>query len=377
MARETAVSYELVRKACLVLLDRGATPSRPAVQELLATPEYLGRKGSNSVVQGFVTQFRRDMSTAMDAPIRTVEGIDEEYVAVLDKALVELVEISRKFADATYAERLAAVDRREAEAALAIEQARKETADALRALERAEGARDQIALERDQLTNALQAGEARLADTRQLLATAEAQREELSAQLEHAHAQIDADQRQLEEEKMAHERDREASRAEREVIAERYQTQLNTALASHQEALDRQERLASEERARIMTQLDQARQEVKTEREALTSNRLQWSAERERLLTELTTLRVTVATNDKARQAAVDQVEARTRELLALTTEIAQSRELLAWQSANCDALKAEVEDLRTRLLQAGTAGEQPDAKTRLGTDAPPGTNAD
>jgi chromosome segregation ATPase len=363
MARETAVSYELVRKACLVLLDRGATPSRPAVQELLATPEYLGRKGSNSVVQGFVTQFRRDMSTAMDAPIRTVEGIDEEYVAVLDKALVELVEISRKLADATYAERLTAVGRREAEAAQVVEQAHKETSDALRALERAEGARDQIALERDQLTNALQAGEARLADTRQLLATAEAQREELSAQLVHAHAQIDADQRQLEEEKMAHERHREASRAERAVIAERHQTQLNTALASHQEALDRQERLASEERARIMMQVDQARQEVKTEREALASNRLQWSAERERLLTELTTLRVTVVTNDKARQAAVDQAEARTRELLELTAEIAQSRELLARQEANIDVLKAEVEGLRTRLLQVEKADAQPGTK--------------
>jgi chromosome segregation ATPase len=364
MARETAVSYELVRKACLALLDRGATPSRPAVQELLATPEYLGRKGSNSVVQGFVTQFRRDMSTAMDAPIRKVEGIDEEYVAVLDKALVELVEVSCKLADAAYAGRLAAVDQREAEAALAVEQARKETADALRALERAEGARDQIALERDQLTNALQAGEARLAETRQLLATAEAQREELSAQLEHAHAQIDADQRQLEEEKMAHERDREASRAERAVIAERHQAQLNTALASHQEALDRQERLASEERARIMMQVDQARQEVKTEREALTSNRLQWNAEREQLLTELTTLRVTVVTHDKARQAAVDQVEGRTRELLGLTAEITQSRELLTQQAANLDALKEEMEELRTRLLQAERSDEQADTKT-------------
>ena len=59
MARESGVTCEAVRERCETLAT-GQNPARLAVQTALTHPERLGFKGSNSVVQGFVTQFKTE-----------------------------------------------------------------------------------------------------------------------------------------------------------------------------------------------------------------------------------------------------------------------------------------------------------------------------
>ena len=90
------VTYEDVREACCALLGAGEGPSRPKVQDLLA--EKIGRKGSNSVVQGFINQFWAEAAERMNKPTRQVADVPEEFVPVIDRALVEMVAISRKMA---------------------------------------------------------------------------------------------------------------------------------------------------------------------------------------------------------------------------------------------------------------------------------------
>ncbi len=90
------VTYEDVREACCTLLGKGKSPVRPKVQELLA--EKIGRKGSNSVVQGFINQFWAEAADRMNKPSRQVPEIPEEFVPIIDRALVEMVGVSRKMA---------------------------------------------------------------------------------------------------------------------------------------------------------------------------------------------------------------------------------------------------------------------------------------
>lgn len=90
------VTYEDVREACCALLGAGEGPSRPKVQDLLA--EKIGRKGSNSVVQGFINQFWAEAAYRMNKPTRQVADVPEEFVPVIDRALLEMVAISRKMA---------------------------------------------------------------------------------------------------------------------------------------------------------------------------------------------------------------------------------------------------------------------------------------
>lgn len=92
------VTYEDVREACCALLGKGEGPSRPKVQELLAENENIRRKGSNSLVQGFINRFWSEAADRMNKPTREVADVPEEFVPVIDRALVEMVAISRKMA---------------------------------------------------------------------------------------------------------------------------------------------------------------------------------------------------------------------------------------------------------------------------------------
>jgi chromosome segregation ATPase len=139
MARESGVTYEAVRAACCELLADGQNPTRPAVQAALARPERLGFKGSNSVVQGFVTQFKAEMARLAGAPERTVAGVPDAFVAAQDRMLVEMVAIAREIATAELAEREAALvaARHEMDAAITAARTAAEGAEQLRL--RAEG----------------------------------------------------------------------------------------------------------------------------------------------------------------------------------------------------------------------------------------------
>ena len=90
------LTYHDVRKACCTLLGAGESPVRPKVQDVLF--EQIGRKGSNSVVQGFINQFWSEAADRMNVPARQVPDIPESYVQIVDRALVELVGVSRKMA---------------------------------------------------------------------------------------------------------------------------------------------------------------------------------------------------------------------------------------------------------------------------------------
>lgn len=139
MSRDATVNFETVRSACFEILSRGERPSRPAVQELLATDRYVGRKGSNEVVQRLIAEFWQSMGKSLTLPDRTVEGVPSEFVPVLDKALADMTDIARKLAGKELEDRVAALNELEKEQLLRVEdaQAAALSADQLRI--RAEG----------------------------------------------------------------------------------------------------------------------------------------------------------------------------------------------------------------------------------------------
>lgn len=144
MAQDSNVTYQVVRRACKALLERHEKPSRPAVQELLATDEYLGHKGSNAVVQKLINEFWVEVTELVTAPPRVIEGMPAEYVSVIDKALIEMVNISRDATAKEVAEERAGLKAREAEMAAAVQDARDAAAAADQLRLRAEGERNAL-----------------------------------------------------------------------------------------------------------------------------------------------------------------------------------------------------------------------------------------
>jgi chromosome segregation ATPase len=138
------LTYEVVRQACSDILGRGEKPSRVAVQKLLETEDYLGHKCSNEVVQKYVNMFWESLGKTLKEAPRTLVGVPDAYVAVMDKALVEMVAASRTIVEGEYAERAADLKVRTEEMAAAIEEARQsaQIADQLRL--RAEGERNAL-----------------------------------------------------------------------------------------------------------------------------------------------------------------------------------------------------------------------------------------
>ena len=108
MSRDSAVTIDLVSKACFELLGRGERPARQSVQELLATPRYLGRKGSTDLVNKYINDFWASMAKTFQMPTRGVASVPEAYVPIIDKALIEMVAVSRQLATAEFTEREAA-----------------------------------------------------------------------------------------------------------------------------------------------------------------------------------------------------------------------------------------------------------------------------
>lgn len=144
MAKDGSVTYPVVERACNELLARGQKPSRPAVQALLETDEYLGRKGSNAVVQQYLNEFWDVVAKNQIAPPRKVEGMPAEYVGVLDRALFELVNISREMAAKEVAAEREALKSREAKMDEAVQTARDAAAAADQLRIRAEGERNAV-----------------------------------------------------------------------------------------------------------------------------------------------------------------------------------------------------------------------------------------
>lgn len=135
--RGDAVTYEDVRKACCAIISEGDGPSRPKVQEKLLAS--IGRKGSHSVVQGFINEFWAETSDRMNKATRYVADVPEEFVSILDRALAEMVAASRKILEGEISERSNALDAKENEWKAAVQQANDAAANAEQLRLRTEG----------------------------------------------------------------------------------------------------------------------------------------------------------------------------------------------------------------------------------------------
>ncbi len=144
MSQDSNVTYEVVRRACAELLGRGEKPSRPSVQALLVRDDYLGHKGSNAVVQKLINGFWSEVGDRLKAPPRIVADVPEPYVATIDKALADMVTISRQIADEEMATREAALTERQTEMQAQVQAARDLAAAADQSRLRAEGERNAL-----------------------------------------------------------------------------------------------------------------------------------------------------------------------------------------------------------------------------------------
>jgi hypothetical protein len=97
MSREPGVSYEWVSQACYELLGKGERPSRSQVQDLLS--KHHGFKGSNQVVEAIshIKQFWTSMKKTLELRQRSVDGVPDEYVSILDKALTKYPQQHRRW----------------------------------------------------------------------------------------------------------------------------------------------------------------------------------------------------------------------------------------------------------------------------------------
>lgn len=161
---DSNVDYQTVRRACCDLMGAGERPSRPNVQDLLATKKYLGHKGSNAVVQGYINDFWVEVGQRLKEPPRTVAGVPDAFVSIIDKALVDMVSAARNIAESELAGRKAELAVQAQKMEVAVQEARDSAlaADQLRL--RAEGELNAVQTRVNELRGNLASAEQRLAD---------------------------------------------------------------------------------------------------------------------------------------------------------------------------------------------------------------------
>lgn len=144
MSRDSNVTYAVVRRACCEILARGERPARPNVQELLDSDEYLGQKGSNAIVAKLINDFWLEVGETIKTPTRVVADIPSDYVATIDKALADMIAISRTIASQELAEREDGLKAQETAIQRSIQDARDAAAAADQLRLRAEGERNAL-----------------------------------------------------------------------------------------------------------------------------------------------------------------------------------------------------------------------------------------
>ncbi len=92
------ITYELVRRACCELLARGISPTRPAVQDLLILERYIGQKGSNAVVQRYISDFKKEIGENLKRDTLLVEGIPDGFAEIVNSSFSKIVDICRRLA---------------------------------------------------------------------------------------------------------------------------------------------------------------------------------------------------------------------------------------------------------------------------------------
>lgn len=219
MSRDSAVTIDLVSKACFELLGRGERPARQSVQELLATPRYLGRKGSTDLVNKYINDFWASMAKTFQMPTRGVASVPEAYVPIIDKALIEMVAVSRQLATAEFTEREAALEQRAKEMEASVQDAQDSAlaADQLRV--RAEGELAAVQTRVAELKGSLNEAERKLADESRKVEAHQRTIGEKDAELARQFAALDAVGQKLEMANEAHRQ--EANRLMKQVDDER------------------------------------------------------------------------------------------------------------------------------------------------------------
>ena len=281
------VTYEDVREACCALLGAGEGPSRPKVQDLLA--EKIGRKGSNSVVQGFINQFWAEAAERMNKPTRQVADVPEEFVPVIDRALVEMVAISRKMAAEEFSAREEKLQGQIGEWQNRIQQANDTAAAAEQLRLRAEGELTGMQSIVTDLRAAVQSLEDKLADE---VRKSEAQQQTIA--------------------------EKDAELARQFAALEAAGQKLETAAESHKLEVNR-----------LMKQVDDERQAAKRESQALRQQ-----------------VDVVRSETEAARRDLGEQRE----ECARMRAEIAAKNSALGAQTTMIDGLKVKLEDAEQSL---------------------------
>ena len=339
MSRDSGVTFDHVRRACYEILSRGERPSRPTVQDLLATDRYIGRKGGNELVQNLINDFWMSMSKTLQVPERTVDGVPAAFVPVIDKALGDMVAVARQIAAEEMADRAAVLDARAREIESSIQEARDSAlaADQLRV--RAEGELSAVQSRANELKASLNEAERKLAEESGKVAAHQKTIEGKDAELQRQFASLEAANRTLEQATEQHRQEthRLMQQLDNERLASRKETQRLT------DQLDR----SREETAAVREDLAVLREEVgrlraenvagtaarKVLEDALTEAKVRLDDAMTRLQAaqqEATTMRVRYETADKHRQEAVSRSTSQAEELGELRQAVEQLQADLA-----------------------------------------------
>lgn len=254
MSRDSGVTFDHVRRACYEILSRGERPSRPTVQELLATDRYIGRKGGNELVQNLINDFWTSMSKTLQVPERTVDGVPAAFVPIIDKALTEMVAVARQIAGDEMAERAAALDARAKNIEHSIQEARDSAlaADQLRV--RAEGELSAVQSRANELKASLIDAERKLDEESGKVAAHQRTIEEKDAELRRQFASLEVANRALEQVNEQH-------RQESHRLMQQLDNERQAARKESQRQADQLER-SREENAAVREELAALREEV-------------------------------------------------------------------------------------------------------------------
>jgi hypothetical protein len=156
VARTSAVEYERVAAACSSLFLDGRSPSFESVYEL------IGRKGGAKVVQGMISDWRKEIAGRFMAG-RTNPDLSDDLISEADRMLTVVWRLALEKADAAYADERAQITQWRVEMTERVAEA-QERAGA--------SAREALALqgETQTLQARLQANHAEIEDLRQRLA---------------------------------------------------------------------------------------------------------------------------------------------------------------------------------------------------------------
>lgn len=343
MSRNSGVTTELVRRACFELMAQSERPTRPAVQALLEKPEYLGRKGSNELVQSLINEFWVSMGKTFNTPARQVDGVPAAFVSVVDKALLELVDIARRMASASLADSEKALDVRakEVEAKHQAAMDAVNVADQLRV--RAEGELAASSERITELKGALAIAERKLSDESAKLAAAVSTIGDKDAELRRAAESLDRARDALERAKTEHRN--EANRLLQQMDDER------------QAARKHAERQAE--------QLDHLRSEFTTAREGMVLARAEATALRaakEALEARLSQANVTT-------DSALARMRTAEDEVTVLRVRFETAEQLRKEASDRCTAQSEEIGQMRKTIerLEAARAEKPASRKTKPG----------